>query len=115
MPNPVKAIIALRDTLGLTSDQIAKLQPLSDSLDARNSALADSVRVLVEKAGNGANPRELFTQLSPRLNEIRGNNASALGEAHGLLTEDQWEKIPDSVKNPRSGMGQRRGGARREP
>jgi hypothetical protein len=115
MPNPLKAIIALRDTLGLTSDQIAKLQPLSDSLDARNSALADSVRVLVEKAGNGANPRELFTQLSPRLNEIRGNNASALEEAHGVLTEDQWEKVPASVKNPRGGMGQRRGGARREP
>jgi hypothetical protein len=115
MPNPLKAIIALRDALGLTSDQIAKLQPLSDSLDARNSALADSVRVLVEKAGNGANPRELFTQLSPRLNEIRGNNASALEEAHGVLTEDQWEKVPASVKNPRGGMGQRRGGARREP
>lgn len=112
MPNPVKSIIALRDTLGLTRDQIAKLQPLSDSLDARNSLLADSVRVLMEKAGNGANPRELFTRLSPRLNEIRANNAAALGEARSVLTKAQWEKLPDSVKNPRDGMGQRRGRAR---
>jgi hypothetical protein len=115
MPNPAKAIIALRDTLGLTSDQLARLQALSDSLDAKNSVLADSVRVLVEKAGNSANPRELLTQLSPRLNEIRANNTTVLGEARHMLTEEQWEKVPDSVKNPRGGMGQRRGGAQRQP
>jgi hypothetical protein len=117
MPNPVRAIIALRDTLGLSGDQVARLQPLSDSLDAKNSVVSDSVRVLVEKAGNSGNPRELLTQLAPRLNEIRANNASALGEARGVLTEVQWEKVPDSVKDPRGGMGQRqrRGGAPREP
>ncbi|HET7622082.1 MAG TPA: carboxypeptidase regulatory-like domain-containing protein, partial [Gemmatimonadaceae bacterium] len=115
MPNPVKAIIALRDSLGLSGDQIARLQPLSDSLDAKNAVLSDSVRVVVEKAGNSANPRELFTQLAPRLNEIRANNATALGEARSVLTGAQWEKLPDSVKNPRGGMGQRGGGARREP
>ena len=114
MPNPVKAIVALRDTLGLSSEQLAKLQTLSDSLDAKNAVLADSVRTLVEKAGNSANPRELFTQLSPKLNEIRANNGAALGDAHGVLSEEQWEKVPESVKNPRAGMGQRRGGARRE-
>ena len=114
MPNPVKAIVALRDTLGLSSEQLAKLQTLSDSLDAKNAVLADSVRTLVDKAGNSANPRELFTQLSPKLNEIRANNGAALGDAHGVLTEEQWEKVPESVKNPRAGMGQRRGGARRE-
>jgi len=115
MPNPVKAIIALRDTLGLTNDQIAKLQPLSDSLDAKNSVLSDSVRVLVERAGNGANPRELFTQLSPRLNEIRANNGQALEAAHGVLTPEQWEKVPASVKSPRGGAAQRRGGEGRGP
>jgi hypothetical protein len=101
MPNPVKAILALRDTLALSSDQLAKLQALSDSLDAKNTVMADSVRTLVGKAGSGANPRELFTQLSPKLNEIRANNSAALGEARSLLTEEQWEKVPDSVKNPR--------------
>lgn len=114
MPSPVKAILALRDTLALSSEQVAKLQTLSDSLDAKNAALADSVRVLVEKAGSSANPRELFTQLSPRLNEIRANNSAALESAHGVLSDEQWGKVPESVRNPRSAMGQRRGGARRE-
>lgn len=115
MPNPVKAIIALRDTLQLTGDQVARLQSLSDSLDARNSVLADTVRSMVERAGSGTNPRELFTRLSPTLNEIRSNNGNALGEARTVLTEEQWEKLPDSVKNSRGGMGQRRGGGRRAP
>ena len=110
MPSPVKAILALRDTLGLSGDQAAKLQSLSDSLDTKNAVLADSVRVLVEKAGNGANPRELFTQLSPRLNEIRANNGAALDDAKGVLTSEQWEKLPESVREPRGGQGQRRGG-----
>jgi hypothetical protein len=114
MPNPVKAILALRDTLALSSEQIEKLQALSDSLDAKNTVMADSVRTLVEKGGNGANPRELLTQLSPKLNEIRANNSAALREARGVLSDEQWEKVPDSVRNPRGGVGQRSGGARRE-
>lgn len=110
MPSPLKAILALRDTLGLAGEQLSRLQSLSDSLDAQNAALADSVRVLVERAGNGTNPRELLAELSPRLNEIRANNAAALDAARGMLTDDQWEKLPDAVRNPRAGMGERRGG-----
>jgi hypothetical protein len=115
MPSPVKAILALRDTLGLSGDQLAKLQSLSDSLDAKNAVLSDSVRAIVEKAGNGANPRELFTQMSPKLNGIRANNSAALGEAKGVLSAEQWAKVPDSVKTPRGAPGQGRRGERRVP
>ena len=115
MPSPVKAILALRDTLVLSGDQVARLQSLSDSLDAKNAVLSDSVRAIVERAGNGANPRELFTQMSPKLNEIRANNSAALGEAKEVLSAEQWEKVPDAVKNPRGGPGQGRRGERRAP
>ena len=112
MPNPVKAILALRDTLALSSDQVAKLQSLSDSLDVKNSAIADSVRGVVEKAGSGANPSALLAQLSPRLAEVRANNAAAASSAREVLTADQWKKVPDSIKNPgrRTGPGRRGGG-----
>ena len=115
MPNPVKAILALRDTLSLSSDQVVKLQALSDSLDAKNATIADSLRAVVEKAGSSANPRELLAQLAPRLNEVRANNGAALAAAHGLLTDDQWKKIPAAVRNPGRGMGQGRRGEQRGP
>ncbi|HET7551845.1 MAG TPA: carboxypeptidase regulatory-like domain-containing protein [Gemmatimonadaceae bacterium] len=115
VPNPVKAILAQRDTLGLTGEQVARLQSLSDSLDAKNAVLSDSVRAIVEKAGNGANPRELFARISPKLNEVRTNNSAALDEAKGVLTVEQWEKVPDSVKYPRGGTRPGRQGERREP
>jgi hypothetical protein len=52
--NPVLQIINLRDTLRLTEEQVTKLQLVSDSLNAKNTALADEVRKDVESAG--ANP-----------------------------------------------------------
>jgi hypothetical protein len=115
MPNPVKAILALRDTLALSSAQVVRLQSLSDSLDNKNAALADSVRGIVEKAGSNANPRALLTELAPRLEEIRANNTAALGGARGVLTEDQWEKVPEAVRNPGRGPGQGRRGVRGGP
>ena len=115
MPNPVKAILALRDTIALSSAQVVRLQSLSDSLDSKNSALAASVRSIVEKAGSSANPQALLTQLSPRLAEIRANNTAALGGARGVLTDDQWEKVPEAVRNPGRGTGQGRRGVRGGP
>src|SRR5207237_10675066 len=42
-PNPVTAIIALKDKLQLTPDQITRLQSVADSLSAKNDSLITDV------------------------------------------------------------------------
>jgi hypothetical protein len=99
IPNPITTIIGMKDTLGLTEGQVTKLQAIADSLTTKNTVIADSVRQVVEKAGNNANPGALMGQLAPRLTEVRTNNADALKSAQAVLTPDQWNMVPMSVRS----------------
>jgi hypothetical protein len=115
MPNPVTAILGMRDTLALSPVQVTTLQLLADSLTAKNTVVADSVRAIIQKAGTNPDARTLFGQIAPLLTNVRANNAAALDAAHKVLTSDQWKKVPDSVKSPGRGPGQGRPGGRRGP
>ena len=100
IPNPVEAILKLRDSLALTADQVARLQPLSDSVDARSIVLADSIYAAVVKAGSSPDPRLLFGAIRPYLERARDNAQHALDQAHSVLTPAQWGRVPDSIRNP---------------
>ena len=115
IPNPLTAILAMRDTLALSPVQVTTLQLLADSLTAKNTVIADSVRQIIQAAGTNANPATLFGQIGPKLTNVRANNASALDAARKVLTAEQWKKVPDRVKNPGRGPGQGRPGGRRGP
>ncbi len=117
IPNPITAIIGLRDSIGLSAEQVTKLQMIADSLAAKNKIIADTVRQQIEKAGANPNPAALFAQLNPKLADVRANNAIALKDAEGILTAEQWAKVPPSVKNVNGGRGGqgRPGGPPRNP
>lgn len=99
-PNPVSAILERRDSLALTESQVAALQLVADSLAARNAVLADSLTRVVSGAGGQADLRTLFPQLQPVLQTVRDNYVAAIAEARKLLTERQWEQLPESLRNP---------------
>src|SRR5213079_3131243 len=54
--NLVAAILQLRDSLGCTSDQVTRLGAISDSLDARDRMLADSMQAIVQQSGDRTDP-----------------------------------------------------------
>jgi hypothetical protein len=83
-PNPVTAILALRDSLGCTPDQAARLQAIADSLDQRNGLLPES-------ADGGVT-----------LVAARHNARWALERARAVLTPEQWSKVPAPLKSPGS-------------
>jgi hypothetical protein len=105
MPNQVSAIIALRDSLHLTDDQASRLQAVSDSLDAKNHALADTIRQEIDRAGPRPDPGVLFARLRPKLSAGRENARKALEEAKSILTEDQWRLLPEAIREPRARRG----------
>lgn len=99
-PNPIPAILGYRDSLRLTADQAARLQAISDSLDATTRNVSDSVQAESRRAGERADPTALYDRLRVKLAEGRRHIRHALEAARGVLTRDQWARLPDAVKTP---------------
>jgi hypothetical protein len=80
---------------------VARLEPVRDSLAARNQALAQSLRAQIQRLGSNPDPAVVFAQvIRPRLGQTRALLDQALREAQGILTPEQWAKVPADVKDP---------------
>ena len=71
--------------------------------------LLQLARNALEKAGANPDPGALFGALRPKLDEGRANAQKAVAEAKGILTAEQWAKLPERIKNPVRGETMRRG------
>ena len=111
--NPLAQLIAMKDTLKLTDDQVVQLNVISDSLAAQSQRLGDEVRAMLAKAGNNPDPSVVMAQLRPKLEEGRKNMTGAMKQAEGVLTPEQWKQVPQNVRNPFSGFGQPAGNQQR--
>jgi hypothetical protein len=124
LPNPVEAVIGMKDSLALTEEQIAQLTPLAAALKVRNDSVATAVAAQVQAAGT-ANPGQVFQQLRPQLARSTADFTATLDAIQKILTPEQWAKVPQRVKNPlapqgpggRGGQGGQggQGGAPRRP
>ncbi len=110
--NPVASIIALKDSISLTTEQLAKLQPLSDSVAARNKVVSDEVQKIMKDGGANPDMAALFSKIRPKLEASQRERATVLKEVQGILTPEQWEKVPQRIRNPQQGGP---GGQRRPP
>jgi hypothetical protein len=107
LPNPITAILGFKDSLDFSAEQLAALQAISDSLDAQNRAVSDSLQADVQKAGNQPDPGILFARMRPKLAEGREHIRRALERARSVLSPEQWKKLPDALKTSgfrRSGL-----------
>ncbi|HXI64362.1 MAG TPA: carboxypeptidase regulatory-like domain-containing protein [Gemmatimonadales bacterium] len=77
--DPAGAILLLRDSLNLSSEQVAQLQAIADSLGARQRTFSDSSEAQAQRAPN-----------------LRW----ALERVRQVLTPEQWSKVPDPLKSP---------------
>ena len=103
--NPVQAIIALKDSIALTAEQLAKLQPLSDSVAARNKALGEEFQKLLKDAGANPDMGALFGKIRPKMEASQKARAATLKEVQAILTPEQWAKVPERVRNPQQFPG----------
>lgn len=99
-PNPVTAIIQMKDTLQLTADQITRLQAVADSLGAKNDTLINTVEEQLAKGQGGADLAAVFPNIQPKLQQARNNYLAAIRSAQAILTPVQWSKLPEEIRNP---------------
>ncbi len=114
-PNPIKQMLDLRVGLRLTDQQDSSLTRVSDSLTAENSALAKELQAELAKMGANVDPGRMMAVIRPKLDQARKNLERALAEAKALLTEEQWNYLPERVRSPGFLGGTRREGENRRP
>ncbi len=110
LPNPLDSILARKDSLALSPDQIAQLTGVRDSLARAQRVIGDTLRVLLARMGTSPDPRDAFTTLQPQLQKARVATAAAIEQARAVLSPEQWALVPDGVKRPRGGFGGPGGG-----
>lgn len=108
--SPIGRMIELRDSLGLDSIQVQKLQVINDSLVARNDTLGKEIRAKVTKLGNNPDPSLVFSTIRPDIDRVRALFTATLKEAEAVMTKEQWAKVPPNLKNPFGGFGGGGGG-----
>jgi hypothetical protein len=118
LPEPISPMILLRDTLRLTDEQVARLQAISDTLQARNDTLREQIRAAFPQGAAGAGLGEAFQRVQPQVQEGRRNVQQALTEAEAVMTREQWRRVPAALRNALGAFGAeggRRGGGGRPP
>jgi len=108
LPNPFDEIIALKDSLALTPEELAKLRTSSQAFHGRVDSLGNSVRGQLKKLGANIDATSMFGIMRRQLGVVRDVMRQAVDEAQHELTPEQWAKVPDSIRTPRGPQG--RGG-----
>jgi carboxypeptidase family protein len=112
-PNPIREMIRLRVGLRLTDEQEAKLKLISDSLTRENETLAKSLQAEIAKLGANVDGGRMMAVIRPRLEQAQKHLQAALDAAKKVLTEEQWNYLPERLKTPRGMFGGGNGERRR--
>ncbi|HXY18923.1 MAG TPA: carboxypeptidase regulatory-like domain-containing protein [Gemmatimonadales bacterium] len=110
LPNPAGVALDLRDSLQLDSGQIVLLTPIRDSLAARNATRVDSLRHVLQRLGDSPAPNQLIAimpQMRPLFQSARDDVARAIVDVHAVLREEQWQRLPASVREFQSTLFRR--------
>jgi hypothetical protein len=114
-PNPAATVLAMRDSLALTAEQVERLTGLRDSLAARNDSLVAVATEQAARAGGGGDPAGTFAAIRPTLEAAREGYLATLETMRSVLTEEQWAKLPDELRSPQQrGLRRELRGRRRE-
>jgi hypothetical protein len=119
--NPFQQTLALRDSLGLDSVQVSRLEALREAHDGQVNTLAAAVSERVARIGNNADPQAMMQVMREPLADAQRLQREALAALRAALTPAQWEKLPPRIKSPPAGFpgaggqGTPGAGARRVP
>jgi len=114
LADPPSAVLELADSLDLrlTDDQVAAVTAIRDTLVAQHSALASGLRAQLDQQGAADDPRALMALIRPSMQEANENVQHSVETLKEILTNEQWNLLPEEVREPRGAFG---GGQRRRP
>ncbi|MEO8192290.1 MAG: carboxypeptidase regulatory-like domain-containing protein [Gemmatimonadales bacterium] len=117
VPNPFRQVLEMSDSLKLelTPEQKSKLQTMGDSLQMKADTLIGTLaQTLGGSDARNADPLQLGMRMRGRIQEGRALSQKAVKDLEGVLTPEQWAKVPKEVKEPfqrpRDGEGPGRSG-----
>jgi hypothetical protein len=99
VPNPVAEILALKDTLHLSAVQIVGLTDVADTLQLKNTKIYKSIRTLIAKSQEAGDVSQMAGSVAMMLEEASGNTATAVAAAEKLLRREQWEILPQAIRD----------------
>jgi hypothetical protein len=114
-PNPAESALAMRDSLGLSAEQVERLTRLRDSLAARNDSLVAVATEQAARVGGGNDPGATFAAVRPTLEAAREGYLAALEAVRAVLTPEQWAKLPEAIRAPQQSNPRRELRGRRDP
>ena len=109
LANPVQVILELEDDLGLSAEQTQQIQVISSELQE----LLDNRRERLGQRFDGVAPADamaLFQEIQPELREGREEMQAAMTRVQGVLSPEQWERVPPPLRQGWGGAGLRGGG-----
>lgn len=110
MPDPVERILSYAFQLKLTDDQTTRLKAAGARFAASRDSLGHAIQKEIEQAGPRPDPAVVISALRGRVEAGRTMMTNALEEAHGILTAEQWNALPEEARTIRPAGG---GGLRR--
>jgi hypothetical protein len=97
--NPIPVLLSMKDTLKLTPEQVTQIEAISTPItDLMLKARTD----LGKKFDNVQGPQmgQVFQEVQPQIDAARKKATEALKAVQKVLTEDQWKRVPQAVKDP---------------
>jgi hypothetical protein len=113
LANPLPVLLALKDTLRMTPDQVTQIEAISERLQETLNRRREELGRRFDNVQAGQQQAQTFAQIQPEIERTRNEVTSALREAERILTREQWQQVPERVRNPFQNQtmgGQRRGG-----
>jgi hypothetical protein len=110
LANPIPVLLELRETLQLTPDQVGRIEAVSgrlqETLNRRREELGrrfDNVQ--------GQQQGQIFAQIQPEIERTRTEVQAAMRDVQRILTPEQWNQVPERIRNPnQANVRQRRPG-----
>jgi len=103
LPNPPAQVLALRDSLSLTHEQVTTLETVRDSLAGALGVIADSVRGAAATIDASGDRSAVVARVRAQFALARDAVTRALDAVRSALTPQQWSRVPESIRNPQFG------------
>jgi hypothetical protein len=100
LPNPPAQVLALRDSLSLTHEQVTALEAARDSLAGELSVVADSMRGAAAALDPSGDRSAVVARVRAQFALARDAVTRALDAVRSVLTPQQWSRVPESIRNP---------------
>lgn len=125
--NPVRRVLELRDSLGLSEEQVLAVRLQADSLLGRFAPMARPLAEAIENLapsilrpenstffGPDSDVQQRFDEeIQPQVAAAREDAAAAMRQVREVLTSEQWEMLPLGLRDPEQQTGSDQRGRQR--